>query len=161
MPIVFFAALAAVLTGAVIAYFYREHVHESRLRLRVEKLYASQMFEEMLPVIHCARHRQLEQLAVDKTGVVLRFLHDGEIAFLMRPNGYRYLSVEQQEAMRAVWEECVPQLRDQSKYHVLRKRSVLLNGEVEYTYQYTISIAFKNRLTRACYYDGSFQPRSW
>lgn len=161
MPIILPVTLAALLAGAVIAYFYREHIHEKKLRLRVEKLYASQMFEDMLPLVHCARRRQVEQLAVDKTGVVLRFLHEGETAFLMRPNGYNYLSVEQQEAMRAVWEECVPQLRDQSKYHVLRRRITLLNGEVEYAYQYTISIAYKNRLSRASYYDGSLQPRSW
>lgn len=163
MSIVLPMALAALLACAVIGYFFEENVHEKKLRLRVEKLYASQMFEDMLPMIHFARKHQIEQLSVDKTGVVLRFLHSGsqETAFLMRPNGYNYLSVEQQEALRAVWEECVPTLRDQSKYRVTRGRIVLLNGEIEYVYQYTMSTSYKDRLSRALYYDGALQPRSW
>ena len=77
---------------------------QQRLRLRIKKLYASQLFEDMLPLLQACRKRPLEQLIVDKTGVVMRYLHfaGGESAFLMRPNGYRYLSPDQQEALRAV-----------------------------------------------------------
>ncbi len=154
--------LAACLAGAVIVYFYQESVRERKLRLRVQKLYASQLFEDMTPMLYFARKRPLEQLVVDKTGVLLKELHTGqEYAFLMRPNGYSYLRPEQQEAMRTVLEECIPKICDEGNYHVLRKRIVLLNGQVEYAYQYTISSAYKARLSRAAYYDGSLQPRSW
>ena len=156
--------LAALLAGAVILYFYQEHIRERRLMLRVKKLYASQLFEDMLPMLHSARHNALEQVAVDKTGVYIRYLQGGsaETAFLMRPNGYAYLTVEQQEAMRAVLEECLPKLCDHSLFHVSRKRIHLLNGEIEYAYQYTITNAYKARLCRASYYDGTqAQSRSW
>lgn len=158
LPVMF----AALLAGVVVAYFYQEHIREQKLQLRVQKLYASQLFEDMMPMLRFARHHAIEQLVVDKTGVVLRYLHaDGaETAFLMRPNGYAYLTVEQQEAMRSVLEECLPKLRDADKYHVLRKRIVLLNGSVEYAYQYTIDNAYKARLTRAPYYDGTLQSYS-
>jgi len=155
--------LAAMLAGLVVAYFYQEHIREKKLKLRVQKLYASQLFEDMIPMLRFARHHAIEQLSVDKTGVVLRYLHSegAETAFLMRPNGYAYLTVEQQEAMRSVLEECLPKLRDKEKYHVIRKRITLLNGTTEYTYQYTISNDYKARLTRAPYYDGSLQQQSW
>ena len=162
MSIVLPIVLAALLASAVIVYFYQEHIREKKLRLRVQKLYASQLFEDMTPMIRFAKRHPIEQLMVDKTGVVLRFLHaeEQETAFLMRPNGYSYLSVEQQEAMRTVLEECIPKICDEGNYHVSRKRIVLLNGEVEYAYHYTISNSYKARLARASYYDGSLQ-RSW
>ena len=155
--------LAAMLAGVVVAYFYQEHLREKKLQLRVQKLYASQLFEDMIPMLQFARHNAIEQLVVDKTGVVLRYLHSegAETAFLMRANGYAYLTVEQQEAMRSVLEECLPKLRDKEKYHVIRKRVVLLNGTTEYAYQYTISNSYKARLTRAPYYDGTLQQQSW
>ena len=155
--------LAALLAGVVVAYFYREHIREQKLQLRVQKLYASQLFEDMIPMLQFARRHAVEQLVVDKTGVVLRYLHSegAETGFLMRPNGYAYLTVDQQEAMRSVLEECLPKLRETDKYHVIRKRIVLLNGTVEYAYQYTIDNQYKARLTRAPYYDGTLQQQSW
>lgn len=157
MQIVLPVILAAVLASAVIIYFYRDHVREKKLQLRVQKLYASQLFEDMIPLITHARHCPLEKLAVDKTGVVLRSLHadSHETGFLMRPNGYAYLTPEQQEAMRTMLEECVPKLQDTSRYHVTRRRKVLLNGDIEYVYQYTISNDYKALLSRAAYYDGT------
>lgn len=154
--------LAALLAGAVIVYFYRDHMREKKLRLRVQKLYASQLFEDLIPMLQYARKRPVEQLVVDKTGVLMKDLHTGqETAFLMRPNGYSYLTPEQQEAMRTVLEECVPKICDTNNYHVLRKRIVLLNGDIEYAYKYTISNAHKARLSRAVYYDGTLQTHSW
>ena len=155
--------LAALLAGVVVAYFYQEHIREKRLQLRVQKLYASQLFEDMIPMLSAARHHSIEQLIVDKTGVVIRYLHadSAETAFLMRPNGYAYLTVEQQEAMRAMLEECLPKLCDSSHYRVSRRRIRLLNGDIEFAYQYTITNAYKARLSRAAYYDGSLQTRSW
>ena len=164
MQIVAPIVLAALLAGAVIWYFYREHVHEKKLRIRVRKLYASQLFMDMTPMLQAARHHSIEQLVVDKTGVVIRYLQvsSTEAVFLVRPNGYAYLTVEQQEAMRALLEECLPKLADSARYHVGRKRIHLLNGDVEYAYRYTITNAYKAKLCRAPYYDGTLQQnRSW
>lgn len=157
MQIVLPIALAALLASAVIVYFYQEHVREKKLRMRVQKLYASQLFEDMLPLIHFARRWPVERISVDKTGVVVSCLHTDqhETGFLMRPNGYSYLSPEQQEAMRAVLEECIPKIQNEANYRVIRTRKVLLNGDVEYVYQYMISNEYKVRLSRAAYYDGT------
>ena len=157
MQIVLPIVLAALLASAVIVYFYQEHVREKRLRMRVQKLYASQLFEDMIPLIRFARRWPVERISVDKTGVVVRCLHTDqhETGFLMRPNGYSYLSTERQEAMRAVLEECIPKIQNGSNYRVLRTRKVLLNGDVEYVYQYMISNEYKARLSRAAYYDGT------
>ena len=152
-----------MLVGLAVALMVRDRRQQKLLRLRIQKLYASQLFEDMLPLLQICRKRQLEQVIVDKTGVVMRYLHSvgGESAFLMRPNGYRYLSPDQQEALRAVLEECLPKIRDSELYHLSRQRIRLLNGQVEYAYRYTITNAYKARLTRAPYYDGTLQPRSW
>ena len=154
---------AAVLAAAVVIYFYQEHVREKKLQIRVKKLYASQLFEDMIPMLHAARHHSVEQIMVDKKGVAVRYLHGDspETAFLMRPNGYAYLTPHQQEAMRVVLEECLPQLTDSASYHVSRKRVHQLNGELEYVFQYTMTNAYKARLCRAAYYDGTLQTRSW
>ena len=159
LPVLF----AAMLAGIVVVYYYREHIRQKKLQLRVQKLYASQLFEDMLPTLRFAKYHAIEQLCVDKTGVVFRYLqaNGSESAFLMRCNGYNYLTVEQQEAMRSVLEECLPKLRETDKYHVSRKRVILLNGTVEYTYQYTITNSYKSMLSRAPYYDGTLQPHSW
>ena len=153
----------AMLVGLAIAFTVRDRQQQKRLRLRVQKLYASQLFEDMLPLLQACRKRQLEQVIVDKTGVVMRYLHfaGSESAFLMRPNGYRYLSPGQQEALRSVLEDCLPKLRDSQLYHLSRQRIRLLNGQVEYAYRYTITNAYKARLSRAPYYDGTLQTRSW
>lgn len=163
VPAILPVLLAAFLAGAVILYFYQEHVKEKKLQIRVKKLYASQLFEDMVPMLRAAKHHSVEQLAVDKTGVAVRYLHadSPETAFLMRPNGYAYLTVEQQEAMRVVLEECLPKLADSACYHVGRKRVRLLNGDLEYVYQYTMTSAYKTKLCRASYYDGTLQPHSW
>ncbi len=56
----------------------------------------------------------------------------------------------------------LPKIRDSQLYHLSRQRIRLLNGQVEYAYRYTISNAYKARLSpRAAMYDGTLQPRSW
>ena len=89
---IFPSALAMLLVGGAVAYFLRERREEKRLRLRVKKLYASQLFEDMLPLLQMSRKRSIEQLIVDKTGVVIRYLNcnSGESAFLMWPNWHLY-----------------------------------------------------------------------
>lgn len=163
MPIGLLVALPVVLAGFVALAVFKERQQKKRLRLRVQKLYASRLFEELLPLLKLAKKRRLEQVTVDKTGLVLRhlFSEGGETAFLMKPHGYRYLTPEQQEAMRVMLEECLPKLQDSSLYHLSRKRIRLLNGDIEYAYRYTITNAYKASLARAPYYDGSMQARSW
>lgn len=163
MPIMLVLCLSLGLAGVLLAIFLRERRQQKRLRLRVQKLYASRLFEELLPLLKVAKKRRLEQVTVDKTGLVLRhlFSEGGETAFLMRPHGYRYLTPEQQEAMRVMLEECLPKLHDSSLYHLSRRRIRLLNGDIEYSYRYTITNAYKASLARAPYYDGSMQARSW
>lgn len=159
LPIV----LAALLAGAVMVYFYADYIREKKLRLRVQKLYASQLFLDMTPMLHYARRNPIERLTVDKTGVAIRYLHsEREAAFMMRPNGYSYLTPQQQEAMRTVLEECLPKIGDQSNYHVNRKRVTLLNGDVEYLYRYTMTSAYKAKIAMSEYYDGSLsRSTSW
>ena len=116
----------------------------------------------MAPFLKAARLSRIEQLTVDKTGIILRRLgQETDSAFLMRPNGYAYLSQEQQEALRAVLEECLPKLRDNRRYHVSRRRVRLLNGTVEYGYRYTMRNDYKAALNRAAYYESSLKARSW
>ena len=163
MQTVLAGALAVFCVCAVAVSLYREHRNTKKLRLRVQKLYASQLFEDMMPMLKAARRHSVERVTVDKTGVVLRYFQPRsmETAFLMRPSGYAYLTPEQQEAMRVVLEECLPSLRDQQKYRLSRRRVRLLNGDIEYVYHYTISNAYKAELSRAAYYDPALQTRSW
>ena len=47
------------------------------------------------------------------------------------------------------------------EFWLTKPRVTLLNGTVEYTYQYTISNRYKSMLSRAPYYDGTMQQQSW
>ena len=53
------------MVGFAIAFMVRDRQQQKRLRLRVQKLYASQLFEDMLPLLQACRKRSLEQLIVD------------------------------------------------------------------------------------------------
>lgn len=155
--------LTLLLVGSGVYLLWHEHTVEKMLCLRMQKLQASQLFEDMQPFLRMAKKHAFEQLTVDKTGVAIRYLNHsiGEVAFLMRPNGYHYLTPEQQEAMRGVLEELFPVLRDHAHYGLNRCRNRLLNGDVEYAYRYIIANAYKAKLVRAPYYDGSLQSRLW
>ncbi len=155
--------MAVALAGAVIVYFCRDHLHEKKLQLRVKKLYGSQLFEDMVPMLRIASRHSVEQVEVDKTGIVIRYLEQDsmESAFLMRPNGYAYLTPEQQEAVRVMLEECITSLADTGKYRVSRKRIRLVNGDIEYAYHYVMTNSYKAMLCRAPYYNGRLQGRSW
>ena len=133
------------------------------LQLHVRKMYASPMFEDMMPMLALAKRHSLEQVRVDKTGVMFRLLHPAgnEMVFFMRSHGYPYLTEERQEAMRVLLEECIPKLAERDKYEVMRRRNRLINGDVEYEYSYTMRNAYKNKLVRAQYYDGTLEARLW
>ncbi|MEG2356272.1 MAG: hypothetical protein RSC40_04855, partial [Clostridia bacterium] len=80
----------ALLSGTVILILFNDSRHERHLRLRVNKFRNSELFQEMLPLLRSVQHRPIEQLVVDKTGVVIRCLQPvgAELAFLMKPHHY-------------------------------------------------------------------------
>ena len=157
LPIV----LAILLFGFTAFLAVRERLNSRRHQLRVRKLYASPVFDSLLPLLKVARKRHIEQVVIDKTGVLFSFLSPvgSNLGFMMKEYGFQYLSLEQQEAMRTVLEECLPQLRDHKLYRVNRKRITLLNGEVEFVCRYIIQNTYKVKLIRAPYYDAALRTR--
>ena len=109
-----------------------------------------------------ARKRHLEQVRVDKTGVLITYLFPAgsNSAFLMKPHGYAYLTEEQQDAMRTLLEECLPKLRQRGCYRLLRRTYHLVNGQVEYSYRYVMQNHYKASLVRAPYYE-QLQNQLW
>lgn len=145
--------LAAALLAYLIVLICREARAVRRHKLRVRKLYASPVFEAMLPFLSTARRRRLEQARVDKTGVLFTYLTPpgSSSAFLMKKQGFAYLTPEQQNAMRTLLEECLPYLQDRSMYRVSRRVYRLVNGEKEYSYRYVIQNDYKAMLARSRY----------
>lgn len=153
----------AVLGILTVVYFFRLDQRRVRLlKMRVKKMYASPMFEEFIPFLKHAQKRTIEQLVVDKEGVVFRFLEPAgtEMCFSLRERGYRLLSPEKQETLVVLMEEFLPKMIDQHRYSLKKKRVRLLNGQVETYYQYTILNHYKSSLLRAPYYNKSVQ-RLW
>ena len=147
--------LPALLAGMVALYYYREHVHERKLALRVRKLFASQLFEDMLPLLCSAKYNPVESLFVDKAGVSVRYLHSQhpENCFCLNQRGYDNLSTEKLEALRVLLEQCLPKLADHKLYGVFRKPTVCLNGTIEYAFEYTMTHSYKTSLSRSAYYN--------
>lgn len=155
--------LALLFTAFVIVLVYKQYAHARRLKLLVRKLYSTRLFDELAPLLRMAKRQPLEQITVDKTGIRIRLLYQAgsEFSFLMAERGYSYLSDERQEAMRVLLEQCVPKLADRKRYYVACRRERLINGDVEHSYSYTMKTAYKNKLVRAPYYDGSLKARLW
>jgi len=132
-------------------------------RLRVKKLYASPLFEAMLPILRQAQKYSIESLVIDKTGFTVRFLFPFgyEAHFSLAEHGYPNLTVEKQEALLLALEEVIPKLTAHDCYSFRSRRTRLLDGSVEYQYKYIMQIDYKNLLTRAPYYDGSLQSQLW
>jgi len=132
-------------------------------RLRVKKLYASPLFEAMLPILRQAQKYSIESLVIDKTGFTVRFLFPlgYEAHFSLAEHGYPNLTVEKQEALLLALEEVIPKLTAHDCYSFRSRRTRLLDGSVEYQYKYIMQIDYKNLLTRAPYYDGSLQSQLW
>lgn len=157
--------LPLTVAAALFGYCFTALVNEARRSRRhalvVRKLYASPVFDDMLPLLRIARKRHIEQLTIDKTGVLFTFMYPSgsHNAFMMKNYGYPYLNMEQQEAMRTLLEECLPKLRDASRYHHSQKRVRLINGEVEYVFRYAMQNQYKAMLNRAPYYDASLQAK--
>lgn len=105
-PVILEVILGILLLVYLVAALVREIRRLQRQRMRVRKLYASPVFQDMLPMLEHARKRHLEQVRVDKTGVLITYLFPAgsNSAFLMKPHGYAYLTEEQQDAMRTLLE---------------------------------------------------------
>lgn len=154
--------LVAILLLYCIIALFREGQRSRRHRLRVKKLYASPVFEEMLPMLSAAKKRHLEQVTIDKTGVLFTYMTPvgSNAAFIMKSHGFSYLTMEQQEAMRTLLEECLPKLTDIKRYRPSCRRVRLVNGDVEYEFRYIMQNGYKAMLARAPYYDAALQARS-
>ena len=156
-------AFAAFLLVLLIVFVIHE-LHQSRQhRLRVRKMYASPMMEELQHELRFAQKHAVELARVDKTGVYLRFLSPGygEYSYRMREHGFSPLTPQQQSALRTVLEEQLPHFDDQNYYRLTRKTIYLVNGKIEFAYTYTMSNRYKEMLTRAPYYAPRMQPYSY
>ena len=160
MNILFLFICTAFISIAFISYFvWWDRRSLQILRLRVKKLYASPMFAELAPILKFAQRRPLEQLIIDKTGLVIRFLEPvgSESYFSLREHGYPALSPERQEALLVLLEEFLPQLADRHRYVLRKKRRRLVNGRQEIYYYYVIMNQYKMMLVRAPRYNGSLK----
>ncbi len=155
----FTAFLVLLLTAFTIYELRQARLH----RLRVRKLYASSMMDELQHGLRFAKKHAVELARVDKTGVYLRFLSPGygEYHYRMREHGYANLTPQQQSALRTVLEEQLPHFDDKSHYRLTRKSIYLLNGKIEFAYTYTMTNHYKEMLTRAPYYAPRMQPYSY
>ncbi|MDD3334608.1 MAG: hypothetical protein PHI98_03720 [Eubacteriales bacterium] len=158
-------AFPIVLSLILFFYFsyaiYQEYQQRRREQLRVKKIYASPLFEDLLPILKGSRKRAVEQISIDKTGILFTYLSPvgSHTAFLVKNYGYPYLTPEQQDAMRIVLEECLPKIRDHKNYRLYRRSVRLINGNVEYIYCYTMQNHYKIKLNRAPYYDTAMRTR--
>ncbi len=156
--------IVAFIGVAVVLYLMAADRRRVRMqRLRVQKLYASPLFEAMLPMLRQAQKYSIESLVIDKTGFTIRYLFPFgyESVFSMTEYGYPNLTVEKQEALLLALEEVVPKLTAHDCYSFRSRRTRLLDGSVEYQYKYIMQIDYKNLLTRAPYYDGTLQSQLW
>lgn len=151
--------LALVLFIYCLNGLWQETQRLRRHALRVKKLYASELFEELAPVLAMARKRHVEQITIDKTGLLFAYLSPvgSHTAFLMKNHGFAYLSLEQQQAMETVLEECLPKLKDKKRYRHSSRRLHLVKGDVDYVFRYTMQNGYKTKLNRAPYYDANMQ----
>ncbi len=158
----YFIAFTAFLVILLIAFLIYE-LRQSRLhKLRVRKLYASPMMDELKHELRFAKKHAVELAQVDKNGVYLRFLSPGygEYTYRMREHGYASLTPQQQSALRTVLEEQLPHFDDKDYYRLTRKFVHLPNGKTETAYSYTMTNSYKETLTRAPYYAPRMQPYS-
>lgn len=157
-----FAILAATIFLIILlVQLIKQYRYTRMVQLRMRKLYASPVYEALRPMLKAARHRQLERISIDKTGVLFQYMipSGSRSAFLMKNYGFAYLTPEQQDAMRALLEQCLPNLGDRTCYQLNKKKHRLVNGDVEYSYSYVMANSYKITLTRANYYDPELTAR--
>ena len=146
---------AALFLGLAAFLLRRERVRMHKITLLAQKMHASPMFAELSPLLKSAQHRAIELLTVDKTGVIIRYIHPAgsESRFLVRDYGFPALSEEKQRALLYILEQFLPLIADTHRYTLRKKRILLLNGRFETYHQYTILNAYKTTLTRASQYS--------
>ena len=152
MEFMILAILLLVLAGTCL---WREHVRAEKLRLLAIKMHASPMFAQLSPMLKNAQSRPIEQLWVDKTGVIVRYIYPAgsETRFILRDHGYAPLSEEKQRALLTLLEEFLPLIADSHRYALKKKRFLLINGRFETYYHYNIHHAYKATLMRAPQYQ--------
>lgn len=155
-----FTAFLILLLAAFLIYDTRQN---RKHRLRVRKLYASPIMDELKHELRFAQKHAVELARVDKTGVYLRFLSPGygDYCYCMRDHGYANLTPQQQNALRTVLEEQLPHFDEKDYYRLSRKTVYLLNGKTEYVYSYTMTNHYKEKLTRAPHYAPQMQPYTY
>lgn len=156
----YLTAFTAFLVLLLIAFLVYEIRQNRKHMLRVRKLYASPIMDDLQYALRFAKKHAVELAQVDKTGVYLRFLSPGygEYRYRMNDHGYANLTPAQQSAMRTVLEEQLPHFTEKAYYRLSRKTVVLLNGKTEYVYSYTMTNPYKEKLTRAPHYAPQMQP---
>ncbi len=155
---------SAILIVLLIMIIGKELKRERRLKLLVRKLYSTELFDELAPILRVIKRQPIEQISVDKRGIKIRLLRNAgsDLGFSFVERGYGFMCRERQEAVRVMLEQCLPKLADRKLYHLTCKRERLINGDVDYIFCYTMKSAYKNKLVRAPYYDGTLsRARGW
>lgn len=159
----YMVAFTAFLFLVLAAFLIYETRQNRRHELRVRKLYASPVMDELQHELRFAKKHAVELARVDKTGVYLRFLSPGygEYRYRMRDHGFANLTPEQQNALRTVLEEQLPHFDEKDYYRLSRKNVYLPNGKTEHVYSYTMTNRYKEKLTRAPQYAPQMQPYTY
>jgi len=147
--------VAALFLGLATLLLRRERMRLRKIALLARKMHASPMFAELSPLLKSAQYRAIEMLMVDKTGVMIRYVHPAgsEARFLMREHGFPALSEEKRQALLCILEEFLPLIADTHRYALHKKHILLLNSRFESYYLYTIRNAYKATLFRAPQYS--------
>ena len=152
---IFFLFISLVCIALIGYYTWLDHRYLRLLKLRVKKLYASPLFAELSPILKSVQKRIIEELLVDKTGIVIRFLEPvgSQIYFNTRDRELGTLTPEKQEALVVLLEEFLPKITDSHRYRLRKRRKRLVNGKVETYYQYVILNQYKTLLSRTPRYN--------
>lgn len=145
-----------LLLALAACYAVYKHRQQELIDMRVNKLYASSLYVELLPFLRTVCVLHLDQIKVDKTGLRVRCWYRGrgdELSFLMKEHGYGYLTQDQQMAMCKLLEREIPELADAHKFTVMVKRYRLLNGDPDRECIYAMSSAYKSECSRAERYE--------
>ncbi len=159
----FFILVALGCIASVGYYLWADRNRMQMLRFHVKKMHGSPLFADLTPLLRRAQNRPIEQLTIDKTGLTLRFMQPvgSVMSFQVRDYGYAYLTPEKQEALLVLLEQFLPLIVDSHRYALRKRRTWLLNGKSEISYQYTILTAYKTSLVRAPHYEGGKQKLSY
>ena len=136
---------------------FQEKRRERLLRLRMKKLFTSELFSQLHPLLRSSRRLTVESVSLDKTCVRIRFVYPlgSEYRFDFREHGLPLLTEDKLEALTLLVEECLPVLSNHDRYALRCTRRRMIDGSFEHVYAYVIRNSFKTAIIRAPYYDGS------